>query len=395
MAVAFNGETANVSPDMASVLNTLNVLTPAQFNAAMDQISPIGYAALGGIGLTSSRLASAAVGRRIAALQSGIASAGGSRVDQYASSGFSPYPGTLVADAGGGPVPPAEAEQERDDSPWGLFFAGLDTIARQDGRQGAAGFQPGYDFVAYGGSMGFDYRFADGFAAGLTGGYLTGSSTIDDGVGSLTDSSFRFGAYAAGWSDAWHGSLYLGWALDSYTTTRDIPSFGRTANASPSGGEFDMDASLGYDVKSGATTLSPFGGLSIERATVGGFTESNAGALDLNVGPQTDDSVRAIIGATLSHRFGFDENWFGLTPAFSAAWEHEFANQSRSISAQFAEGGAPFAVGTADVSREALLSTAGLGLEFGKDVTLRFGYSADVRSDFLARTIDANIRVRF
>jgi len=394
LASAFNSQTANVSPDMALVLTTLNTLTGPQLSAAMDQISPIGYSAIGGAALTGAGLNAAAIGRRIDALESGIASAGG-RVDRYTVSGPSPYPGTLVAEGGGGPVPAAELEQEKDDSNWGLFFSGLDTIARQDGREGAAGFQPGYSFVSYGGALGFDYRIADGFAAGLTGGYLQGSTTIDDGVGKLTSESFRFGAYAAAWDEALHGSLYLGGALDSYNTTRDIPTFARAATASPAGGEFDMKGSLGYDLKSGATTLSPFGSLDIDRVSVAGFTESGAGALDMNVGPQTDDSVRTTLGAKFAHRFGFDENWFGLTPALSAAWEHEFANQSRAISAQFATGGASFAVGTADVAREALLGSAGFAMEFGKDATLRFGYSVDVRSDFMARTIDANLRFRF
>jgi autotransporter-associated beta strand protein len=398
IANALNNTNAAASSDMSAILSNLNLLavtSPTQLAASLDQLSPIAFTAMSGLAASGAGVQAEAVSRRVAALQTGLADAGGGRFAYYDVGGRSPYPGTLVAEGGGGPVPAPDPPDNPIESPWGLYFSGLYTQGRLDGINGTAGFQPGYDFDSFGGMLGVDYRFGEGFAAGVTAGYVQGSSTLDNGVGQVSDDSIRFGAYGTFWSDALHGTLYLGSAMDSFSTSRNLPSFGRTATASPGGNEFNLDASAGYDLKYGRATLTPFGGLSYDRLHVDSFSEGGAGALDLNVGSLAFNSLRSSFGVKTARRFGFDEDWFGLTPSASLGWEHEFADQSRAIGAQFSAGGGSFSTATADVSRDALLAGLGLAIGFGKDVTLRFDYSGDYRSDFNAKTLDGSLRVRF
>lgn len=394
-SVAGGLNTANgaASTDLAMTIGQLNTLafgTPsqqAQFNATLDQLGPIAYSALSGLATAGAGLQAQAVSARAAALQAGR---GG--VDESGLASASPYPGTLVADGGGGPVPLVPVENPLD-TPWGTFASMLYTSGHLDGISGASGFQPGYSFSAIGGTTGADYRFSDSFAAGFSGGYVTGSSMLGDGLGEATNSSLRLGGYETYWNGAFHETTYLGTAFDSFTTSRNIVNLGRTATASPSGTELNFDSSAGYDLKRGRTKLTPTVGLNYDRLSVAGFTESGAGGLDQSVSPFDFNSLRSSLGAKVSHRFG---DWFTFTPSASAAWEHEFANQSRAISAQFAGGGAgALSVNTADVSREALAAGVGFAFGFGTDITADLGASEDLRSDFVARTANVDVRVRF
>lgn len=395
VASALDQENASASNDMAAVLAELNGFTPAQLNAALDQISPVGCAAMSGLAFADADLHSAAVRRRVAALQAGV-SGSGDMVAYDHVSGSSRYPGPLVADAGGGPVPIPDPRAAAMESPWGLFFSGLDTMGRMSGVEGSAGFQPGYNFTTFGGMTGVDYRFSEDFAAGFTGGYMTGASSLESGRGAVSNGSLRFGLYATSWGDVWRGDFYLGGAADSFSTTRRVV-FGaenRSATASPGATELNLGASISRDLSAGAWTLTPSAGFSYDRLMIESFSEGGAGALDLDVNSQTADSFRSDFGTKVGYRFDFGGG-SGLTPFASAAWEHEFVNQSRSISAEFATGTAALSVATADVARDGLLASAGLSLDFDASTTLRLSCSSDRRKDFSSRTCDGSFRVRF
>jgi uncharacterized protein with beta-barrel porin domain len=396
IAGALNATNAAGSLDMAAVLaqvNTLAFTSVSQLNEALDEMSPIHYAALSGLSQAGAGAQMEAVNRRVNSLQAGLADVRGEQVAYYDAGGRSPYPGPLVAEGGGGPVPAAAPPVNPLDNPWAIYASGLYASGRLDGINGAAGYQPGYGFNSYGGMMGTDYRFSDEFAAGVTAGYVSGRANFTGLGGQASNNSLLFGAYAATWSGAFHGSLYLGTASDSFTTSRNIPDFGRTATASPSGSEFRLDASGGWDIKEGRALLSPYADFSYAHQHVNGFSESGAGALDLNVGPFGTNSLRTTFGTKLSRKFAGD-GW-SLTPSLNAGWEHEFADQSRAIDAQFSTGGGAFSVDTADVARDALAAGVALTSDLGEYVSLRLGYSGDYRRDFSARTADFSVRVRF
>jgi uncharacterized protein with beta-barrel porin domain len=395
IAGALNATNAANSPDMAAILAQVNALAftaPAQLREALDEMSPINYSALSGLSQAGTGAQMEAVNRRVSSLQAGLSDVKGEQVAYY-DAGGSPYPGTLVAEGGGGPVPAAAPPVNPLDNPWGIYMSGLYTTGRLDGINGSAGFQPGYGFSSYGGMMGADYRFNDNFAAGFTSGYVAGLANLDGTGGQASSSSLLFGAYAAAWSGAFHGSFYFGASLDSFTTSRNLPDFGRTASASPSGNEYKFDASGGWDIKEGRALLSPYADLTHDHQHVDAFSEGGAGAMDLNVGPFGANSLRSTFGAKFSRKYTAD--WFAITPSLNVGWEHEFADQSRAIDAQFATGGGTFSVDTADVSRDALAAGVALTMDMTEFVSLRMGYSDDLRSDFSARTADFSLRVRF
>jgi len=395
VAGGLNNANAASSTDLSNVIAGLNLLafnSPATFNSELNELGPIAYSALSGLSHAGTGAQMEAVGRRVNALQAGLGDRTGDNVAVYG--GATPgFPGPLVADAGGGPVPAAEPPVSPLDNPVGIYVSGLYSTGRLDGENAAAGFQPGYGFAAYGGMLGADYRFSDEFAAGAAAGYVTGHADLDGYGGKMDSRSFMLGAYATTWSGNFHATGYAGTSFDSFTTSRNLPDFDRTATANPGGRDFKLDASGGWDIKEGRTLLSPHFGLTYDRQHVNGFTEGNAGALDLDVGPFGTNSLRSTFGAKLSRKFKFD--WFAVTPSFDAGWEHEFADQSRAIAADFSGAGGSFAVDTADVSRDALLAAFAVTMDMTEFVCLRMGYSDELRSDFNSRTADFSLRARF
>ncbi|MFI5349920.1 MAG: autotransporter domain-containing protein [Elusimicrobiota bacterium] len=382
--------------ELASILNQMSSLTPAQTNAVLDQIGPVSYAALSGMSFAGSGVQSAAVNQRLAGLQANRASGDGARLASFNVSGGSSYPGTLVAELPGDATAAYMGDRDRlfdPGSPWGIFVSGLGTFNRLYSINGASGAQPGYSDTATGATLGVDYRFNEHFAAGVSGGYVNSFAKIDSNGGTVYGQSARLGVYGTVYNDEFHANLSLGGAHDFYTTSRNITALARTATASPAGSEFNLDALAGWDVKTAYAVVSPFLGLAYDRLMLGSFTEDGAGALNLAMAAQTAESLRSTLGVKLSRKFKPD--WCDLTPYASAGWQHELDNQSRALTASLAGGTGSFTVNTADVSREAALLGAGLDMDWTPGFSMRFGYQSTLRTDFSAKTVNGSMRWRF
>lgn len=382
---------ANPTGDVATVLSNLYTLDAQHLQTALDRMGPGSLAAIGGVGVSASNAHSSVVDSRVAALSEKMADA-----PRYTVTG-PPYPGTLYA-AAPGDVSAADAKNASPDTPWGGFVSAAFDSGRLNERDTAGGSQPGYAFNAQGLTAGADYRLNDNAVVGGALGWLHGhGSTYAPGSGTVDSQSFRLGGYGALFGGHFQGDLYLGLGVDSFNTRRDVVfgSLARTATGSPSGTELSIHPSLRYDLETRDWgTWSPFYQLKYDRLAIGGFTESGAGALDLDVGPQTDESLQQTMGLRFSQKLDFDTlDW---TPFASLGWRHEFAEQSRPITASFAEaGGAPFQVMSGDVARDGAVIGAGSSLRWPGSTIVRLEYSGDFRSHFQDSAVELSFRRRF
>src|SRR5205085_2920649 len=137
------------------------------------------------------------------------------------------------------------------------------------------------------------------------------------------------------------------------------------ARARPSGNEFNFDSEAGYDLNTNFARVEPFLGFSYDRLTIGSYTETGADPLNLTVSQQTASSLRSRLGSQISRSFPAGNTV--LTPYLRLGWQHELANQSRAIEAQFAgQGGGTFQVKTADVARDGMLLGAGMNADLSR-----------------------------
>ncbi len=212
----------------------------------------------------------------------------------------------------------------------------------------------------------------------------------------MDNQSIKFGIYGVGHKDGWLASGYIGGAEDLYTTTRDVTfgSLSRSANASPKGEEFNSRWGLSRDYKTAWATFRPAVAVEYDRVMVHAFEESGAGALDLNVGSQTNESARSEIGGRVTREYKASNKLW--VPYVSAAWQHEYLNQGTAINAQLASGGSAFTTQTADVGRDTALLGAGTVLQWNKSTSLFFNYIGEVgRANFMAHNFDGGFRYRF
>ncbi len=378
--------------DMGAVLAQLGAFSDAEISEAVKEMSPVSLDAMSGLTYTGADVQSAAVGQRMTGLQAG--NVDGSQT-AYFDAGRSPAHVLIAA----GPsdvdtyvrprkrkTPPAP----RKESPWGVFGSALASSGNLDDKDA----QPGYSFSVGGGIIGVDYRVTDGFIAGLSGGFVRGTADINEQGGDVTSSSFRYGVYSTAYNDRCHLNLYVGGASDSFDTSRNIPRFTRVDTGDIKGTEFNAAAQTGVSFNPKFAQVAPFVGVNYDRLRLNQFTEEGAGALNLNVAAQTAESVRSSLGVKLSRAF-FVENEATLIPFLSAAWQHEFEDQQRTMVAQFAAGGGSFSVDTAEASRNGALVNAGIDIDWVSGFSGRFAYLLDWRSDFISKTISASARYRF
>jgi autotransporter-associated beta strand protein len=390
---------SNPNSQAGTVMNELYALNNAQIQTAFDQIGPIAYAGLSSLGFSGSSVEAEALGRRMTELDSG-ASTGG--VTLNTGNGKSVDLGSLLAEGGTDDQDPfgrhLQPDKDVADSGFGFFGSLVGTSGHQQSVNGSAGFEPGYDYRSGGVLLGGDYRVNDALAVGLAGGYLYGHSNVfTNALSSLDDDTGRAGVYAAIHEGAFRADLYAGGALDYYSTNRGIAIVGspsQTATANPNGDELNANGYFTYDVETkNYGTLSPFLGINEDRLMVRSFSESGAPGLNLDVGPQTAQSLRSSLGlrqSTKSVNEGvtIDAHW-------SLGWVHEFSDQSRPIDAQLAAGGSSFSVQTASLPSDGALAGAGIVVSVDKDTSVNVDYSLDVRDRFQENTLQAALHLLF
>jgi outer membrane autotransporter protein len=155
----------------------------------------------------------------------------------------------------------------------------------------------------------------------------------------------------------------------------------------------------GYDFRTAGFVLSPELGFQYTHLSKDSYTETGAGAFDLNVGQQDVDSLRSKLGLRIAHPFTCESVKF--TPEVHASWYHEFLDDTSSATTSLE--GAPdfgsFVVRTTPRGNDFALVGAGLSAtpaSWHENVSFFLNYDAQVgQTDFIAQTVDGGVRVDF
>jgi fibronectin-binding autotransporter adhesin len=385
VAGALFNVSAGASGDLRAVLNQIDALPPAQAVAAFDQISPRSLAAMNEMQFSASSLQQSAVSRHLADMF-----VGGARplVGEN-----EPAPGALIASGGVGDTPESWHDTVQTKDIGEYFATATGSEGRLDPLNGPSGAQPGYTFHSGGGTIGVNTPGSEDFVLGFALGYVGSSADVGSDEGSIVSQSLRGGVFAAKRIDDFHGNLYFGGAFDSFSVSQNMAAIGRDATSSPTGTEVDAAGQASYDLHLRRATFTPTVGLSSDHVSIGPAKESGAGSMDQTVGGQSLHSLRSDTGAKLSYRFGGGSlTW---TPYASAAYEHEFMNQSQNLDAQFAGPGGTYTITTADIARSGMLLAGGFTLDWKNGAAVQLEYSNDSRPDYDVNTLLVNVRARF
>ncbi len=205
-----------------------------------------------------------------------------------------------------------------------------------------------------------------------------------------------FNAYAA----YFPGSLYvygsLGYALNLFDLERGLNfgGLGRTGKSSTTGHQFNAYGETGYDFRVWRYILTPSATLAYSRLWVGSFTERDAGALNLQVGSQTADSLQTGLGGRLTLPFRVGQ--VKVAPQVYAFYEHEFANGSRGLNASLSQTGSSFTFQTDAAKRNFAVVGGNLTLGLKENLWVQVNYNAEVgRGSYTAQFVNAGLRFDF
>lgn len=260
---------------------------------------------------------------------------------------------------------------------------------------------PGYDYDLGGGALGADYAFDDRFAAGAA--FASGSSNasvtgLADNLHAVHAHGALYGAYTPGLDRdvRVHGALTAGW-IDNHTAR----SIRTTSLARLASSKFDSFAfSTAVEASGIAATIAgvairPVLGLRYVQLDDDGYTESQAGALDLVVSSHGVQSLRSDLGVQLARRF-HPGGGITLDPGVVALWSHEYLSVDETVGARFAGSPASsFEIVGERPERDRALLGAGVLARMNESLLLSARYLADLSGDETTQTIQAGVRVEW
>ncbi|MFZ5452319.1 MAG: hypothetical protein ACOZF2_10705, partial [Thermodesulfobacteriota bacterium] len=395
VATMLNSVSGVTGGDLDTVLNAIDYLpTSASVQNAFKQISPEKAAAFSTLAFTGANLQKRTLSRRITDLRFGPAAAGAAGGLGAFNLGYTRGEGLMLASnstslAGlltGSRLAGAGAK------PWGFYLDPAMIL----GGQTTSTNQTGFRYTTAGFNAGVDYRVRDDLLVGVASGYShTGAAFLGSG-GSVETNTWPITIYAAYLPQSFYAYGSLGYSLNLFNLERNL-SFGglsRTAKSAPTGNMFNAYGEAGYDLKARRLVVTPAVSLAYSRLWVNGFTESDAGALNLKVAPQNADSLQTGVGAKIA--LPLQRNSTTVVPQIYAFYQHEFSNNSRTLDARLSQGGNTSGFQTAAPARNFAVLGANFTLTARKNLKIQLDYNAEVgRGNYTAHYVSGGLRWEF
>jgi outer membrane autotransporter protein len=362
--------------DMGTVQTALTGLSAAQARAAYDSASGSGIVALRRAGAGFAASFSSQLQGRLGAqanTASGVANSFTRRPVLLAASDHLSDLMSPVTDspqkfslAGGA----SSLSSSPDPAGRGLWVRGYGGYGNTDNDGNAAASR----LRSSGLSIGFDAEVKDGVRIGIaaTGGTSRLSTDNNESGRTRGTALAVYGSYATGpWN--FSGSASMGWGKNHLDRNVVVGTLNRVASSDFDSTTLAAYGEASYSIAMNGWTLQPLAGLSLSRNKADGFTETGAGALNLQVAGQTVNSTKSTLGA----RASFDAGRIRIEPR--ALWAHEFGDLNTPMTAQFqgAATASPFQVSGAALKRDTLILGLGASGSIGKGMD----FFADVQAE--------------
>jgi outer membrane lipase/esterase len=277
------------------------------------------------------------------------------------------------------------------DERWGFFVKGNAVY----GDQKDTPERTGYDFTNMGITMGSDYHFTKNFILGLMLGLNASRANVDSIGSKVKMDGYTFGAYGTWYKSSFYIDSSISYGLTKYDNTRRIvfPGLDRTANSSPHGSQFTTYAGAGYDLRKNNWILTPKLSLQYIKLNIDSYTESNAGALNLDVDKQNTESLQGNIGASVSYVWQTDKAV--IMPNIRASYGYEFSRNTQYVVSRLVQGSSPFSIETIPPDRNFMTLGAGITALTSRDMSVYINYDVQIGDRYVAHGVNAGVRVGF
>ncbi|MDA7086656.1 autotransporter domain-containing protein [Pseudomonas sp. SA3-5] len=273
----------------------------------------------------------------------------------------------------------------------GWWLRGTGSYGEIDGTRNASGAH----YNASGTATGIDVNLDDSLTLGAAFGYNTTGAGVDQG--DLEVDSYQAAFYGR-WllDDGYYASGIAGFGYHDIDAKRGI-----NVGISSSTAKSDYDAWTGnVAVEAGRTfalnqrtRITPLAGLEYAHINRESFTEHGAGAADLHVSRDQQDSLRSALGARLEHSWTTN-NGSRIQPTIELAWLHEFMDNEAGLRAGFAPAPtATFNVSGPELDRDRARIGLGLNMQVNETASLRLGYQGEFASSDQRHDVSATFKM--
>jgi outer membrane lipase/esterase len=274
---------------------------------------------------------------------------------------------------------------------WGVFVSGDVNF----GQQNTIGNQTGFDYTTAGVTVGTDYRFTNNLALGLALSYAGTENDYKNNLGKVSADSYGLSLYSSYNQDKFYLDGIFGYGWNNYDITRNTGFFDRKAIGTTDGDQFALRLNTGYNLGDKEVDFTPNFGLRYHQVNINKYAENGAETLNMNVADQSTDSLIANIGIQMAYNI---RGKFGtFSPYFGINYEHEFANDPRTITTEFVnQPGFSWTTKTNEIDRDYLRLNLGVQTKFVNNLSVGIGYETLLGKDNVSDNyINGQIRWQF
>ena len=380
---------SNPSSDMTNVLKKLQSLSNSQITAALNEMGPI---VDGGVVENSSVMLNNFIGATIDRVKNVLSRENviNDSLDK-AESALSPHQSENTGVSSG-------------DDPQmnGIWAKPYGSYLSQARRQSILG----YDAWNTGTVVGLDHLIGDSLTIGIGGGYAYGQ--VDSSANNAsTDITSAQGIIYAGYQDP-DSSFFIDGAgtvaWNWYNGERSIDFINRTAGSTYDGQEYSAYLGSGYKFDVGKSPeygpifgenfeFTPLVSLQWTHQSVGSYTETNAGSLDLNVNKQNYDTLESSLGGSISSPEKYD--WGIFTPEIHMKWLYDYIEDKMVMTSSFVDDGGSFVANGAAPARGGMNIGGKVSFDFKNNMSLIAAFDSELKSGFFDLYGSGTVRYKF
>ena len=357
----------NPSTDMTTVLNTLEGLSDAQISSALNTMVPTVDA---GVRNNSTAALNNFVGASLDRAQSVlILAADGNSTDTGISSG----------------------DESKLNGIWAKEYG---SYLDQGTRKGISGYKAWNTGTA----IGVDRLFSDVFTFGVSGGYAYGKVNSDTNDAKTNINSAQ-GIIYAGYQDAnfpYFINTAWSFAWDWYKGKRDISvgAIERTADADYEGQQYGVYLGGGYKFNLGKNLeLTPLVSIQWNHLCLAGYTETDAGSMNLSVNRQSYNILQSGLGARVASQVKY--KWGNFTPELHVKWLYDFIGDAMAVTSTYTGGGGSFTSNGAQPAKSSINLGGKLSFDLKNDISLIVECDTEAKDEFFDVSGSATLRYKF
>lgn len=253
----------------------------------------------------------------------------------------------------------------------------------------------GADYKSSGLAFGIDADWHD-VVIGVAGSYAR--TDVDPYSGNSTIDSYQAATYGSWQQDQLYVNTSLGFGLHKVDASRTVTMGSLVSTAKADYDSFDVNATIeaGKDFALNADTdFTPFASVSYLHNTRDSFNEKGAGAANLSVDKETDESLLTSIGVRLSHDIHMADKRI-LTPVASIAYVHEHMDSVSTLNANFKNvSGSNFSIDGPELNKDRLQLALGITGHLTGSTSLNVGYTGEFADSHQNNAFSATLDVAF